>query len=112
MTWQLWKWAAELFAERQPARRRARRRTFQPQLESLETRELLAAAPLLHIGPDGRHLFDANNQPFYLMGDTAWALPAGLTLAQATTYFQTRASQGFNTVMMDADVELGASPVG
>src|ERR1700730_13166511 len=105
MAWQLWEWAAEVFAERQPARR-PHRSAFQPRLESLETRELLTAAPLLHIGPDGRHLFDANNHPFYLVGDTAWAVPAGLTLTQATGYFQTRASQGFNTVLMDADVEL------
>jgi fibronectin type 3 domain-containing protein len=111
MAWQLWEWAAEVFAERQRARRRAQR-AFRPRLELLETRELLTAAPLLHIGADGRHLFDASNHPFYLIGDTGWALPAGLTLAQATSYFQTRASQGFNTVLMDADVELGASPVG
>lgn len=113
MAWQLWESTAEVFSERQPARRRrAHRRAFRPRIDSLEARELLATAPLLHIGPDGRHLFDASNQPFYLVGDTAWALPAGATLAQATSYFQTRASQGFNTVLMDADVELGASPVG
>ena len=112
MAWQFWETAAEVFAERQAARRRTRRSALQARLESLETRELLTAAPLLHIAPDGRHLFDASNQPFYLIGDTAWALPAGATLAQATSYFQTRASQGFNTVMIDADVELGASPVG
>jgi fibronectin type 3 domain-containing protein len=69
-------------------------------------------APLLYISTNGRYLVDANNQPFYLIGDTAWALPAGLTLAQATTYFQTRASQGFNLVLMDADLQLAASPVG
>jgi hypothetical protein len=69
-------------------------------------------APLLHISPNGRYFMDPSNKPFYLIGDTAWALPAGLTLADATSYFQTRASQGFNAVLMDADVELGASPVG
>jgi chitodextrinase len=70
------------------------------------------AAPLLHISSNGRYFLDSNNQPFYLVGDTAWALPAGLTLSQATSYFQTRASQGFNTVLMDADIQMGASPVG
>jgi hypothetical protein len=57
-------------------------------------------------------LLDGNDQPFYLVGDTAWALVAGLTPAEADGYFQTRASQGFNAVMMDADVQLAASPVG
>jgi hypothetical protein len=57
-------------------------------------------------------LVTPSGQPFYLVGDTAWALPAGLTVAQAATYFQTRASQGYNTVLMDSVVDLGASPVG
>lgn len=39
-------------------------------------------------------------------------MDAGLTLSQATSYFQTRASEGYNAVLIDADVELGASPVG
>src|SRR5262249_36843245 len=36
----------------------------------------------------------------------------GLTISDANSYFQTRASEGFNAVLMDADVKLGASPVG
>ncbi|MGH7284439.1 MAG: DUF4038 domain-containing protein [Polyangiaceae bacterium] len=70
------------------------------------------AAPLLHVSSSKRYLVDASNRPFYLVGDTAWCLLPGITVSQATTYFQTRASQGFNAVLMDADVELGASPVG
>jgi Protein of unknown function (DUF4038)/Putative collagen-binding domain of a collagenase len=69
-------------------------------------------APLLHISSNKRTLMDANDKPFYLVGDTAWALLPGLTVAQATSYFQTRASQGYNAVLMDADIDLGASPVG
>src|SRR5260370_24939451 len=42
------------------------------------------AAPLLHISPHGRYFLDHTNQPFYLIPVTAWALPAGLTLSQAT----------------------------
>jgi hypothetical protein len=81
-------------------------------VEALEERWLPSTAPLLHISPNGRYFLDSNNQPFYLVGDTAWALPAGVTLSQAASYFQTRASQGFNAVLMDADVQLGASPAG
>src|SRR5262249_3128390 len=90
-----------------------------PTMESLEPRELLSAAPLLAISFNNRYLINASTgQPFYLVGDTAWALPAGITVGAETNtntanyYFKTRASQGFNTVMMDADVQLGASPVG
>jgi hypothetical protein len=85
----------------------------------LEVRELPSAAPLLAISSNGRYLVNASNgQPFYLVGDTAWALPAGITTGSATDtntanyYFSTRASQGYNAVLMDADVQLGASPVG
>jgi hypothetical protein len=67
---------------------------------------------LLHVSASKRTLVDANDQPFYLVGDTAWALVAGLGVAEADGYFQERASQGFNAVMLDADVQLAASPVG
>lgn len=69
-------------------------------------------APLLHVSANKRYLVDSSNHPFYLVGDTAWCLVPGIDVADATTYFQTRASQGFNAVLMDADVQLGASPVG
>jgi hypothetical protein len=55
---------------------------------------------------------DANGNPFYLVGDTAWALIAGITLSDVNTYFQTRASQGYNAVLVDSDIQLAASPVG
>jgi hypothetical protein len=67
---------------------------------------------LLHVSSNKRYLEDASNHPFYLVGDTAWCLVPGLTVSQATSYFHTRASEGFNAVLMDADVQLGASPVG
>ncbi len=71
-----------------------------------------ASPLLLHVSPSKRYLLDGNDKPFYLVGDTAWAIIAGLTPAEADGYFATRASQGFNAVLMDADVQLAASPVG
>jgi hypothetical protein len=69
-------------------------------------------APLLHVSPNKRFLMDSDDKPFYLVGDTAWALLTGVTVSDANSYFQTRASQGFNAVLMDANIQLGASPVG
>ena len=71
-----------------------------------------SAAPLLRVSSNKRYLVDPSDRPFYLVGDTAWCLLPGLTVSEANAYFQTRASQGFNAVLMDADVQLGASPVG
>ncbi len=78
--------------------------SFSPGVESLEKRELLSAAPLLQISSNGRYLVAAGtNQPFYLVGDSVWGgLPADITPAQASQYFQTRASEGFNAVLMNA----------
>ncbi len=72
----------------------------------------IGVAPLLSVSSNKRYLVDPSGHPFYLVGDTAWCLLPGLTVSDATTYFQTRASQGFNAVLMDADVQLAASPVG
>jgi hypothetical protein len=67
---------------------------------------------LLQVSANKRYLVDSGGHPFYLVGDTAWCLVPGLTVSEANSYFQTRASEGFNAVLMDADVQLGASPVG
>ncbi|HTR52036.1 MAG TPA: DUF4038 domain-containing protein [Kofleriaceae bacterium] len=69
-------------------------------------------ATLLHVSANKRYFEDASGNPFYLVGDTAWCLVPGLALADASSYFETRASEGYNAVLLDADVELGASPVG
>src|SRR5262245_35802393 len=79
-----------------------RRRHFQPRLEILESRELLSAAPLLHVSPDGRHLLDSANQPVYLVGDTAWSLAVSLSETDAISYLQQRGAQGFNAVLVDS----------
>jgi hypothetical protein len=70
------------------------------------------AAPLLRVSSNKRYLVDPSDHPFYLIGDTAWCLLPGLTVSEANSYFQARASTGFNAILMDADVQLGASPVG
>jgi hypothetical protein len=61
----------------------------------------LAAAPLLHVSSNGRYFVTANNEPFFLVGDTVWSLALGLTEAEASTYLSARANQGFNTIFMD-----------
>ena len=61
-----------------------------------------AAAPLLQVSGNGRYLATPTNQPFFLVGDTAWSLALSLTEAEASFYLTTRESQGFNTVFMDA----------
>ena len=50
-----------------------------------------------------KHYFvDANNQPYYMVADSVWALATSLTPTQAVSYFQLRASQGFNAALIDA----------
>jgi len=71
-----------------------------------------SGSSLWQVSASKRYLVDGDGHPVYLVGDTAWCLVPGLTLADATSYFQTRASQGYNAVLIDADVQLGASPVG
>ncbi|OAI45604.1 hypothetical protein AYO44_12740, partial [Planctomycetaceae bacterium SCGC AG-212-F19] len=88
-----------------------RRQPFQPGVEALEARELLSAAPLLHVSSNGRFLVDANNQPFYMVGDSPWEMSTNITEAEASTFIQQRASQGFNTLIMQAvnNVYTGAA---
>ena len=70
------------------------------------------ASQLLHVSANHHYFVDAGDQPFYLVGDTAWCLVTRLTPSQANTYFQTRASQGFNAVLIDSDVADVSSPLG
>lgn len=69
-------------------------------------------APLLQVSANRRYLVDPQHRPFYLIGDSAWCLVARLSASQAARYFKTRATEGFNAVLLDADVQLDASPVG
>jgi len=54
------------------------------------------------VSGNGRYLATPDNQPFFLVGDTAWSLALSLTESEASLYLSTRASQSFNTVFMDA----------
>lgn len=56
----------------------------------------------LHVGANSRYLVTAVDQPIYLLGDTVWSIALSLTEAEAQTLMTTRASQGFNTIFMDA----------
>jgi hypothetical protein len=60
-----------------------------------------AAAPLLNVSSNGRYLATPSNDPFFIVGDTAWSLALSLTETEALQYMQTRAGQGFNTIFMD-----------
>jgi fibronectin type 3 domain-containing protein len=76
---------------------------FRPALEALEARDLPSSAPLLQVSSNGRYLVAAGtNQPFYLVGDSPWEMSTNITETEASQYFQQRASQGFNTVIIQA----------
>lgn len=53
---------------------------------------------LLRVSGNGRGLVDATGRPVFLLGDTAWALPARTTREEAERYLRLRRSQGFNAV--------------
>ncbi len=54
----------------------------------------------IRISANARHFEDQNGQPFLVRGDTAWSLPAQLTLDEATFYLRRRKAQGFNSVLI------------
>jgi hypothetical protein len=81
----------------------ARRPVFRPGLEALEAREVPSAAPLLQVSANGHYLVAAGtNQPFFIVGDSPWEMSTNITEAEASTYLQQRAAQGFNTIIMQA----------
>ncbi len=57
------------------------------------------------VDPTRRHLL-RDAQPWFLLGDTAWELLHRLTRAEAAHYLQTRATQGYNTVLTVAVAEF------
>ena len=59
----------------------------------------------------GRHLKAANGQPFFMLADTAWG---GVVLneAEMKTYLQTRANQGFNTILGPKVIDNRKTPGG
>ena len=52
----------------------------------------------LHVSENGRYFVDAQGNPFFWMGDTAWPLFAQYSLEEAAYYLKRRAEQGFNVI--------------
>ena len=55
----------------------------------------------LRVEPGKRYLVDAQGQPYFLNGDTAWALMVQLDLAGAEEYLEDRHAKGMNTVLIE-----------
>ena len=68
----------------------------------------MLAAPVppmpLSASANHRYLVDASGQPFLLIADSAWSLPANLNMTDAATFLHSRATNGFNAVMFGAVV--------
>ncbi len=56
------------------------------------------APPALKVGEGGRHLLTAGGQPFFWLGDTAWALCYRLTIEEASRYLEDRRDKRFNVI--------------
>src|SRR5215207_9046784 len=52
----------------------------------------------LRVSPNGRYFVNADGDPFFWLGDTAWPLFANYSLAEAEAYLRRRAEQGFNVI--------------
>jgi hypothetical protein len=53
------------------------------------------------VSANGRYLIDRSSNPWFMVGDSAWGLSSNISVADMTTYFSTRASQGFNCVLAE-----------
>ncbi|MCR2049675.1 glycoside hydrolase family 140 protein [Acetatifactor muris] len=66
--------------------------------------KLEAKAPwekgLLKVTEDGRH-FCCGEEPFFLLGDTAWLLFHQLTLEESYVYLRNRKELGYNVILAD-----------
>lgn len=68
----------------------------------------------LRVADNGRHLQQADGQPFFWLGDTAWLLVQKLSREEMKTYFADRQAKGFNVVqtvvvqMLDDQTVYGA----
>ncbi|MBV6647899.1 MAG: glycoside hydrolase family 140 protein [Cyclobacteriaceae bacterium] len=60
----------------------------------------------LSISPDGRYIVDAQGDPFFWLGDTAWELFHRLDKEESMLYLKNRAAKGFNVVQAVALAEL------
>ena len=52
------------------------------------------------VRPGQRYLVDAAGKPFFINGDAAWSLIAGLTREEADFYLDDRRARGFNTILV------------
>jgi hypothetical protein len=68
------------------------------------------AALGLTVSADGRHFVDEAGKPFFLLGDTAWAMPLRLDRDEVVAYLDARAAQGFNVVQTVAIFNQAGGP--
>src|SRR5271168_2168197 len=61
-----------------------------------------AQYPVKVSGSNARILVDQNNRPFLMVGDSPQSLIVNLSAADAAFYLADRATNGFNTVLVDA----------
>jgi hypothetical protein len=61
------------------------------------TNQYTVAGPI-RVSAHGRHFEDAQGQPFFWLGDTAWPLFAQYTRQEAEAYLANRASKGFTVI--------------
>lgn len=62
----------------------------------------------LSVSSGGRYLQQANGDPFFVNGDTAWCAITQLSTAQMTTYLEDCQARGFNAVIVEL-IERGYS---
>lgn len=55
----------------------------------------------LAVSSSGRYLEDAQGQPFFMFGDTAWSLFVQLSDAEVETYLDDRQAKGFNAILIN-----------
>ncbi|UBM58027.1 glycoside hydrolase family 140 protein [Marinilongibacter aquaticus] len=67
---------------------------------------LKAQMPQIQVSENQRFLMTEDGKPFFWTADTAWELFHKLDEKEAETYFQKRASQGFNVIQAVALAEL------
>ncbi len=65
-----------------------------------------ASLPALKVSADGRSLIEADGQPFFYLGDTAWELFHKASREDADTYLKDRAAKGYTVIQAVALGEL------
>jgi len=55
----------------------------------------------LHVEAGKRYLIDAQGQPFFVHGDSAWSLMVQLTREEVEQYLENRRLKGFNTILVE-----------